>query len=56
MTAAGAIDKVETRRPAQSTIDTFWYLIALRDQARLKAWLADHPYDAPFLLKLLEGK
>jgi hypothetical protein len=40
----------------QSTIDAFWYVVGLRDQERFKAWLADHPYDAPFLLKLLEGK
>jgi hypothetical protein len=40
----------------QSTIDAFWYVVGLRDQERLKTWLADHPHDAPFLLKLMEGK
>jgi hypothetical protein len=40
----------------QSTIDAFWYVVGLRDQERFKAWLADHPQDAPFLLKLMEGK
>jgi hypothetical protein len=28
----------------------------LDDVDRLKAWLADHPQDAPILLKLLESK
>jgi hypothetical protein len=46
----------EPYRPAQSTIDAFWFVINLRDPERFKAWLADHPQDAPFLLKLLEGK
>jgi hypothetical protein len=41
-------------RTAASTIDAFWYVVGLRDQERFKAWLADHPQDAPFLLKLLE--
>jgi hypothetical protein len=42
--------------PAASTIDAFWYLVRLRDPGRLKDWLADHPLDAPALLKLLENK
>jgi hypothetical protein len=40
----------------QSTIDAFWYVVSLRDSERFKAWLRDHPKDAPFLLKLLEDK
>jgi hypothetical protein len=43
-------------RTAASTINAFWYVVGLRDQGRFKAWLADHPQDAPFLLKLMEGK
>jgi hypothetical protein len=43
-------------RPAQSTIDAFWYVVSLRDAERFKAWLAARPDDAPFLLKLLESK
>jgi hypothetical protein len=43
-------------RTAQSAIDAFWYLVRLADSARLKAWLDDHPLDAPFLLRLMEGK
>ncbi|HXB77793.1 MAG TPA: hypothetical protein VNX23_10370 [Bradyrhizobium sp.] len=39
----------------QSTADAFWHVVSLRDQARFKAFLADHPKDAPFLLKLMEG-
>jgi hypothetical protein len=41
-------------RTAQSTIDSFWHLVGLRDPQRLKAWLVEHPRDAPFLIKLLE--
>jgi hypothetical protein len=37
---------------AESTIDAFWCVVP----ERFKAWLADHPQDVPFLLKLLEGK
>jgi hypothetical protein len=43
-------------RTAASTIDAFWSLVRLRDPGRLKDWLADHPLDAPALLKLLENK
>jgi hypothetical protein len=43
-------------RTAASTIDAFWCVVGLRDPERFKAWLADRPEDAPFLLKLLEGK
>jgi hypothetical protein len=46
----------ERHRTAASTIHAFWWVVGLRDQERFKAWLADHPYDAPFLLKLLESK
>lgn len=42
-------------RPAQSTIDAFWYVVRLDDVGRLKAWLADHPKDAPLLLAMLES-
>jgi hypothetical protein len=47
--------KGEPYRTAASTIDAFWYVVGLRDQERFKAWLADRPQDAPFLLKLMEG-
>jgi hypothetical protein len=43
-------------RTAASTVDAFWYLISLNDLKRLKAWLANHPADAPTLLELLESK
>jgi hypothetical protein len=43
-------------RTPQSTIDAFWYVVGLCNPERLKAWLGDHPQDASFLLKLLEGK
>jgi hypothetical protein len=46
----------EPYRPAASTIDAFWYVVSLRDPERFKAWLADRPKDAPFLLELLEKK
>jgi hypothetical protein len=46
----------EPYRPAASTVDAFWYVVGLRDPERFKAWLADRPKDAPFLLLLLETK
>jgi hypothetical protein len=46
----------EPYRPAQSTVDAFWYVVSLSDPERFKAWLADRPKDAPFLLQLLETK
>jgi hypothetical protein len=46
----------ELYRPAASTVDAFWFVASLRDPERLKAWLRNHPEDAPFLLQLLESK
>jgi hypothetical protein len=43
-------------RTAQSTIAAFFYVASLNDPDHLKRWLAQHPADAPFLLKLLERK
>jgi hypothetical protein len=43
-------------RTAQSTVDAFWLVIGLNDPDRLKAWMRNHPKDAPTLLKLLENK
>ena len=48
--------KPEPYRPASSTVAAFFYVVALDDVDRLKAWLADHPNDAATLLKLLEAK
>jgi hypothetical protein len=45
----------EPYRPAASTVSAFRYLTAAGDVGRLKAWLADRPKDAPFLLALLES-
>lgn len=42
-------------RTPQATRDAFGYMIGLGDKAALKAWLADHPRDAGFLLKTLEA-
>jgi hypothetical protein len=47
--------ELEPYRPAQSTIDAFWYVVRLDDVGRLKVWLADRPKDAPLLLALLES-
>jgi hypothetical protein len=41
-------------RPAQSTIDAFWYLVRLKEPDRLAVWLDDHPREKSYLLKLLE--
>ena len=46
----------EPYRPAESVIAAFQYVVSLNDLERLKDWLADHPADAPTLLKLLESK
>jgi len=43
------------RTTPQTTIDAFFYLVRTEDVGRLKAWLADRPKDAPYLLALLEG-
>jgi hypothetical protein len=43
-------------RPAASTIDGFRCVAAAGGVARLKAWLAVRPKDAPFLLDLLESE
>jgi hypothetical protein len=40
----------------QSTIDAFWYLVQLNDEAHLKAWLEARPLDAPTLLKIYERR
>jgi hypothetical protein len=47
--------KIEPRRPAQSTVAAFWYVVSLDDPDYLAAWLAKHPADAPALLKILNG-
>jgi hypothetical protein len=46
----------QSYRPPQSVVDAYWYVVGLRNPQRLKAWLANHPKDAPSLIKLLEGK
>jgi hypothetical protein len=43
-------------RTPQATVDAFWYVVSLCKPEYLKAWLADHPRDTPYLLKLLENK
>jgi hypothetical protein len=54
--AAPSLAEPVPYRPAQSTVDAFWFVVGLRDPERFKAWLADRPKDAPFLLQLLENK
>jgi hypothetical protein len=43
-------------RTAQSTIDAFWYVVRNEGPEYLKGWLARHPADAPFLLKIWKQK
>lgn len=43
-------------RPAQSTVDAFWYVAGLDDADYLKRWLAQHPRDLETLQKLWEAK
>jgi len=45
----------EPYRTPRATIDAFKFVAASGDVGRLKAWLADRPKDAPFLLALLES-
>jgi hypothetical protein len=49
-------DRPQSYRTPQATKDAFWFVVGLADPGRLKAWLADHPKDARFLIKLLESK
>jgi hypothetical protein len=46
----------EPYRPAQSTINAFLYVVRLGDADHLSRWLAQHPLDAPHLLKIWERK
>jgi hypothetical protein len=46
----------EPYRPAQSTIDAFWYVASLDDPDYLTRWLAQHPRDVAALQKLWEAK
>jgi hypothetical protein len=46
---------VEYRTP-RATADAFWYVVRLDDAEHLRAWLAQHPLDAPYLLKIWERK
>jgi len=40
----------------QSTVDAFLYVVRLGDADYLSRWLAQHPLDAPHLLKIWERK
>jgi hypothetical protein len=46
----------EPYRMPDSVIDAFWYVAGLNDPDRLKAWLLNHPKDAPHLHKLWKAK
>ena len=46
----------EPYRTPDSVIDAFWYVVGLNDPDRLKAWLLNHPKDAPHLHKLWKAK
>lgn len=36
----------------QSTIDAFWYMVRLDDEAQLTEWLKEHPKDRATLLQI----
>src|SRR4051812_20876756 len=38
-------------QPAASTIAAFWFVVQAEDPNRLSRWLAQHPLDAPQLLR-----
>ncbi|MGJ4908860.1 hypothetical protein [Bradyrhizobium sp. HKCCYLS2033] len=44
------------RRPAQSTIDAFWYVVRTETPDGIAAWLARHPADAAHLHTLLKAR
>jgi hypothetical protein len=46
----------ESHHTAQATIDAFLFVVRLGDADHLSRWLADHPLDAPHLLKIWERK
>jgi hypothetical protein len=45
-----------TYRIPQATVDAFFYVVRLDDAKYLRRWLAQHPLDAPQLLKIWERK
>lgn len=49
-------NKPQHYRTPEATRNAFWFVVGQADPERLKAWLADHPRDARFLIKLLESK
>jgi hypothetical protein len=54
--SARPTDKPRPYRTPQATIDAFWYVVRLDDAEHMRTWLAQHPLDAPYLLKLWERK
>ena len=55
-TQPAPVPRREPYAPPQAIVHAFLFVVALDDVDRLKAWLDDHPLDAPILLKLLESK
>jgi hypothetical protein len=49
-------ERARPYRTPQATEDAFWYVVRLDDADYLAKWLAQHPADAPALIKLWEGK
>lgn len=47
---------VQPYRTPQATVDAFWYVVSLDDPDYLARWLAEHPDDSTFLVKLWERK
>jgi hypothetical protein len=46
----------EPYRPAQSTVDAFFFVARQGDRHRLARWLADHPADKAELFKLWKAQ
>jgi hypothetical protein len=46
----------QPHRTPQGTIDAFWYVVRLNDEAYLARWLAEHSQDSCYLKSLLEAK
>jgi hypothetical protein len=48
--------RAEPFRPAESTVQAFWYVARNHDADYLAAWLAKHPDDRPHLFRIWKAK
>lgn len=48
--------KAKPYRTPEATEQAFWFVVRLDDAEHMRRWLAQHPLDASYLLKLWERK